>query len=134
MSTEEFETRFAMIKEKVHRFHGNFLQEHTIYILNPKQLKELLPKLQQIYDTLMHFLAHCLEKNGCDSSTITFIVSTNAGSDDDAQKLEELLKELCPHMSPWDANMNAQVSHLCKQFIEYPFSINASHRVDGHGP
>jgi hypothetical protein len=134
MATEDFEIRFAKIKEKLHTFHGNFLQENTINILNPKQLKELLPKLQQIYDTLMHFLAHCLENNGCDSSTIRFIVSTNAGSDDDAKKLEKLLHSLCPEMSPWDANMNAEVSHLCKQFIEYPFSINASHRVDGPGP
>ena len=79
MATEDFEIRFAKIKEKLHTFHGNFLQENTINILNPKQLKELLPKLQQIYDTLMHFLAHCLDNNGCDSSTIRFIVSTNAG-------------------------------------------------------
>ena len=142
---DEFKQRFAKIKRIFIEFHRKFVQKNTIRSTEPRLLHEMLPKFQRIYDTLMHFLAHCLQNEKCDSTTIDTIIRTNThllrdetspnGSsvhtDELGRELRTLLSELCEHMNPWDANMNAQFTHLCKQFIEYPFSINASYRVDG---
>jgi hypothetical protein len=142
---DDFKQRFIKIKGIFIDFHRQFVQTNTIHDDDPQMLNGMLPKFQRIYDTLLHFLAHCLQNETCDPLTIDSIILTNShilrdetspnGSslrnDQLGIELRTLLHKLCPLMNPWDANMNAQFTHLCKQFIEHPFSINASHRVDG---
>ena len=137
MSDDEFEARFAKIKDIFHRFHGTFIQENTRMLVDPVSLKtEVMPKIESVADILSAFLHQCLTLTDCTliyANTDAIITENIRETNEDTPvslrtELQTLLTQLCPLMFPWHTDMHARVGHLFSQFKEYPFSINASHR------
>lgn len=133
-STEKtFDDRFAKIRDSIQTFHGKILQDSTKGTYSTANMRTIPPKLEYICNTLTSFLAHFLQANPCDKSELDTMIASNRTIEDPSldRELYTLLEGLCPLMLPWDSSMNARMSHLIQQILVYPFSPNASHRVDG---
>ena len=130
---ESFDQRFATIRDRIQTFHGKILQDSTKGTYSTANMRTIPPKLEYVCNTLTSFLAHFLQANPCNPQELRTMIASNRTIDDPSldRELETLLQELCPLMMPWDSSMNAQISHLIQQILVYPFSPNASHRVDG---
>ena len=130
---KSFDQRFAEIRDRIQTFHGKILQDSTKGMYSTANMRTIPPKLEYVCNTLTSFLAHFLQANPCNPQELRMIMASNKTLEDPSldDELYSLLQELCPLMQPWDSSMNAQISHLIQQILVYPFSPNASHRVDG---
>jgi hypothetical protein len=134
MSTEApvehgFEERFATIEKLLTEFHGKFLQDNTNNTHNMRNVQTIPSKLLPICDTLRDFLAWCLtaDRERCTEDELSGIVEINMKNSNakDHGELLTLLKNMCEHMFPWNANMNSKVGHLIHLIHTNPFSPKA---------
>ena len=124
----DFEGTFELIKEKVQAFRGKHLQHDTAKMTHVNELKELLPKVDATYYSLMALLNMCLRDSSvCDTDSI-IQENTRDIDIDFSESLNTLLKELCPLMCTSSMDMHALCSHLFDQIRTNSFSPNSSHR------
>lgn len=140
----EFDSKFELIKEKVKAFRAEHLQKDTAKMSHVTELKELLPKIESTYSTLMAFLNKCLMDPSSSASEIKSSIEENTYNVDKkfAESLNKLLVELSPLMCTNSMQMHALCSNLFDQIRTNSFSPDSSHRsppkddrtVDGPPP
>jgi hypothetical protein len=140
----DFENNFELIKEKVKAFRAEHLQKDTAKMSHVTELKELLPKIESTYSTLMAFLNKCLMDPSSSASEIKSSIEENTYNVDKkfAESLNKLLVELSPLMCTNSMQMHALCSNLFDQIRTNSFSPDSSHRsppkddrtVDGPPP
>lgn len=126
----DFDAKFELIKEKVRAFRAKHLQNDTAKMTHVTELKELLPKIESTYSTLMAFLNKCLMDPSSSESEIERSVEENTYNVDKkfTDSLRKLLQDLSPLMCTDSMQMHALCSNLFDQIRTNSFSPDSSHR------
>ena len=112
----EYEGRIKKIKACIEDYHANLLEDNTKSKMSPKNVANVIPLVETLYDTLNGMLALVLSREDADQNCEGVY----------EQFPDEIVRVLCPLMFPWHPNLHADMKNLIDSLSRNPFSPKKS--------